>query len=377
MNSKIIRYYLFIIPIYSLVGIILSIYRTVFQENYLEIFLLVGAVFDFLIVIIGRKYLVKKEVLFVVFLMFFSLVAGILNENEVSRRYITDFTNPLFFFTKIFVFSLYWETNSFDSYLKYYIKISFWGSIILLPITYFIFIDNSVSRLAIFPPMELPFSFFMQKGGLFFLFSVLVIFLYGKRAQLVGSIFTFLIFLFVFNFKKIHKYIPFLILGTIVFFYLLQNFTDNLAVQRLTNTIDQYFESLGGQEVLANLSSGRDEEIKTILEKMKGVDYITGKGLGFTYEVQTRDYIKEVGNVHFSPLSFLSKYGLIFTLFIYIYIVSNMLKYKNYKWNISYISAYGTVVFVFVESFFAYALFVTPIFPIVFGYIIFKNKFIS
>ena len=52
------------------------------------------------------------------------------------ERFITDFTNPLFFL-KIYIFKDYWTVQSFEKYFtKYYIKVSFGSLIFLIRIFY-------------------------------------------------------------------------------------------------------------------------------------------------------------------------------------------------------------------------------------------------
>ena len=374
MKNKVIKYYLYILPIYSLIGIVLSVFRTAYQENFALIFLLTGAILDALIIFFGRKQLFNKTILFLILLLLISFIVGGLNGNELSRRYITDITNPLFFFGKIFIFKQYWNQVDFGKFIKYYIRISFWGSLLLLPLVYFLFRQAGASRLAIFPPMELPFSFYMQGFGVWLLVSLLIIILYGKRAQLVGAIVTFMVYVFLFRKKQFLKYtfiILFLVVGTS---FLFNNFSENLAIRRLSYTFESFQDQGGGLSGAEAVSAGRFEEIEAVIKEMNGVDYFFGKGLGYVYEKDVKDGLKEIGNVHFSPLSFLLKYGFIFTIFIYIFILTNLFNKGSSVTDSNYIAAFGTSLFVFIESFFAYALFVTQILPIVFGYILYRNK---
>ncbi len=146
-----IKIYLNVLPVFSLVGIILSVFRTAYQDNYAQVFLGISAVFDLGIIVAGRKYWNRKFIVWVLVFMLMSLTMGLLNNNELSRRYITDFTNPFFFFAKTLVFIAYWNIADFEKYTKYYIKVSFWGSLALLPVTYFLFNQAGATRLAIFP----------------------------------------------------------------------------------------------------------------------------------------------------------------------------------------------------------------------------------
>ncbi len=374
MKNKIIKYYLYILPIYSLIGIILSVFRTAYQENFALIFLLTGAIMDALIIFFGRKQLFNKTILFLILLLLISFIVGGLNGNELSRRYITDITNPLFFFGKIFIFKKYWSKIDFRKFIKYYIRISFWGSLLLLPLTYFLFNHAGATRLAIFPPMELPFSFYMQYNSVWLLFSLLIIIFYGKRAQLVGALVTFLIFIALFKRKQLLKYVFILLSLFFALSLLFSIFSENIAVRRLSSTIDIFQGEGGGVKGIDAVSAGRFDEFETVLKEMNGLDYFFGKGLGCLLDQEVRDGVKEIGNIHFSPLSFLFKYGFVFTVFIYAFLLINLFKIKAAFVDSNYITAFGTYLFVFIESFFAYALFVTPILPIIIGYIMTRNK---
>jgi hypothetical protein len=364
---KIVKSYLYILPFFSLVGIILGVLRTAFQTSYIEYFLLIGALFDLLIIVFGYKVLFTKTVFLLICLLVFSLVVGLLN-NDLSRRFITDFTNPFFFFGKILVFKAYWRKQDFLKYTKYYSRVAFTGSLILLPITYFLFSSAGATRLAIFPPMELPFSYYLVNNSPLLFITMGIILLYGKRAQLVSAIFTFSIYLFFFRKDKIRVYLFILLLSIGPIIYIFSSFSGNLAIQRLNSTIDLYFEEDAGENNLNRITAGRLDEFNTITESMNISDYIIGKGIGFTYVKNLKDGEVEATNAHFSPLGFISKYGLLFTIFIYYYlgkIIFN--RDKRFLKDKKYLLAVGVCFFIFFESFFAYAIFVTPIFSVTLG----------
>lgn len=365
--NRIVEGYLRILPYFSLIGIVLSILRTAFQMSYIEYLLLFGACLDLLIIVAGFRYLFQKPMFAVLCLMVFSLIIGLLN-NDLSRRFITDFTNPFFFFCKILIFKQYWESSNFNGYVKYYSRVAIVGSLILLPITYFLFASTGTTRLAIFPPMELPFSYYLAGNSPMIIVSLLIVVLYGKRAQLISALLTFLLYLFLVRRDKILLYIFFAVLACIPAAFLFSAFSENLAIQRLNTTIELYFEEESNDENLNRLSAGRLDEFKTITEEMDLKDYVLGKGLGFTYVKNLRDGDKEATNAHFSPLGFLSKYGIVFTVFIYIYLGNIIFKpQKRLFKSKKYLVAAGVCMFVFFESFFAYAIFVTPIFSVALG----------
>ena len=372
--NRFIKYYLYFLPFFSLIGIVLGTLRTAYHDSYGEAFLTVSAVIDFVIVLYGLRYLFNRAMTTVLFLLIFSLIVGALN-NDISRRFITDFTNPFFFFAKVYIFGKYWSSNNFNAYIKFYTKIAFAGSLILLPVTYFLFKSTGTTRLAIFPPMELPFANYMLSSTLLLLFSFIIILLYGKRAQLVSAIITFLFYTFFFKRKQIFKYLIILLISGVVLVFIFNNFSNNLAVMRLMSTLNLYNQSDATHNNLDKISSGRYNEFETIVNQMQLKDYFIGKGFGFVYIVDTGVGYAETTNAHFSPIGFLSKYGLLFTFYIYYFIISIFLKTnKKLLTNNAYVIALGISVFILCESFFAYAIFVTPILPVATGVLIAYQK---
>ena len=101
--DKFSKFYINSLPIFSLISIVLSTFRSTGQGSYNEIYLLTLALFDLIIVYKGRNYINKPIVFIVVIMSLFTLIIGMFNF-EFSRRFITDFTNPVFFFSNIYIF---------------------------------------------------------------------------------------------------------------------------------------------------------------------------------------------------------------------------------------------------------------------------------
>ncbi len=360
------KIYLLILPIYSVAAIYFSAIRTAIQENYAFTLLVLIFSLDIILLLINfRKGLGKGLALFI-FLLTISLILGML-QNEISRRTLSDFLIPIIFFAKVNVFKHYFKRANVEKYLKYCVKISFWGSLFFLPYIYFIFNSNESTRLAIFPPMELPLSYYYQTNNFFMLLSFFIILLYGKRAQLVGAIVTFLFFIYKFRSSQFIRYIILFIFILFVFNLLSIQFSNNLAIRRITKT----FELISTEEDgLEKASSGRSNEIMLALSNIVTIkDLILGKGVGFEMVNEGDKYDKVIGNIHFTPLSFVLKYGVVFTSAFYIYIFSFLRLKKELISDKFYVTAVLTVFFVFVESFFSYAFFVVPILPVLLGLI--------
>lgn len=371
--DKTAKFYLSSLPFFSLISIVLSTFRSTGQGGFNEIFLLALALLDLIVIYKGRKYLLNYAVLTIFLMSFFTFIIGLINF-ELSRRFITDFTNPVFFFAKIYIFKEYWSRNDLSSYLKYYTRFAFIGSIVLLPFVYFMFASTGSTRLAIFPPMELPFSNYLISGNnIFLLFSFVIIFLYGKRAILVGAFLTLLTYIIFVNRKNLLKYILFLVFFIVIMIQVFTIFSDNLAVKRITYT----FELFSGKDdnKLNKISAGRSDEVDAIIKLMDPIDYVIGKGAGFKYYMMNKGELEEATNAHFSPLGFLSKYGIIFTLFIYVFLYRILFR-QNIKHldNKNFLIALCTSIFIFIESFFAYTTFVAPIYPVLLGAVLYYKS---
>ncbi len=369
--NKFLKLYIKLIPVFALIGVFTSVLRTVIGLSLVREMLLVYSAFDIIIVFFNMKKLKDKRVFILIFLMGLSVVVGFLNDNLLSRRYITDVTLPVFFFCKSVVFANYWDGEKFTNYLKYYTKITFFGSLVLLPFAYYFFNQNGATRMAIFPPLELTFAHFIQSGGLFLFITFLMIILYGKRAQLLGAIITFISFIYLSQKKGALRYLTAGVFLWAVIYSLYVYFPDNLAMRRISKSIE-IFDSEKGMGNASKISSGRDEEIKAVLDIMRFPDYFLGKGVGFTYNLIGEK--EQISNLHFSPLSFLSKYGMLFTIFVYIYMIRILIPNRSLLNNRNYVAAYGTIMFFFIESFFAYTIFVTPVLPVVIGYLLSLKK---
>ena len=366
ISNKFLDLYLKILPFSTLFGVVVGVLRSTLDISLVRPMLIFNSLLDVFILLSNLLIIKNRSVFLVIILLSLSYIVGYVNEIEVSRRYITDFTLPFFFFVKSYVFSVYWDKEKFQAFVKKYVKICFYGSLILLPFTYYLFFVNKATRLAIFPPLELVFSNYLMNGVVFFIVTIVMIVFYGKRAQLVGAILTFVIFTTVIKRKGIGRIILLTVAMGITFNLVVTYASDNLAVRRLIRT----FEVFNGSEEIIQAkknSAGRDEEIEVVLGLMKGVDFVLGKGMGFTYKIRSEK--EAVSNLHFSPLSILSKYGFLFLIFIYGFFVKILIPKKKYVKDPSYIMAYATVWFFFIESMFSYAIFVVPLLPVMTGYL--------
>src|SRR5690606_18303077 len=150
--------------------------------------------------------------------------------------------------------------------------------------------------------------------------------LYGKRAQFVGAILTFFLYVFLFKRGDILKYTVIGLLSLMALLFVFERYSDNLAIRRITSSIEVLTEESAGNTSINKVSAGRGDEIDALTAIMEPLDYIFGKGMGLSIDLDTRDGIKTVGNIHFSPLSFIAKYGMLFTLYLYGYLLFYLLR---------------------------------------------------
>lgn len=361
------KFYLKFLPYYSLIGIPLSISRSVVLVNLNIPFLVLGLILD--IMIIGRNIKnisLDLNLRTLIFLLYGSLIIGVINSDSIpSRRIFTDISNPLFFFLKIYIFSKVWRNYDIRSYIKYYAKVGLVGSLILLPMTYFIFNSFGAQRLAIFPPMELPFGFYLVRSKLMAILCLLVILLYGKRTLLISALGGYIYSLRSLKKRKIVISV-FIIFSGIYLYSIFLNNSESLALARLNRTIEQLY-TVDPEELLEVIGGARYKEYEAITNEMDSLDYFIGKGVGFTYEYFHNNQYREVANAHFSPLGLTSKYGIFFAFFTYFIIFR--ITFRSYKNSKTRRILQITSCLLIIESFFAYSIFVMPIFPVVLGYL--------
>ncbi|WP_305966777.1 hypothetical protein [Marinobacter salsuginis] len=132
----------------------------------------------------------------------------------------------------------------------------------------------------------------------------------------------------------------------------------NISINRIADVFDALQQKSGIEEA----SSGRFQEIETALDSMSGSDYLFGNGAGWEITLNSG---KEVQNIHFTPLSLVSVYGIPVTVLFYfsiivIYLKFLILKCKGLSLTEKIAPLY--VVGAIVHSFFAYSLFIDWLF---------------
>jgi hypothetical protein len=340
-----------------------------FRLDIIQPILLFNIVIDILFVFSSiRTVDIWGKVLLVLVLV--SVFIGI-NNNEISRRYITDILNPILFVLKIFSFKYIFEhakTINAGAYFKKAARILLIVNFILI-IVIFIMIRFFPVYIGFAPSIQLPSCQYLIMGNIFFyILAGIVVLLSGKRALLVSMIVCFLIYTILSKSKKaIYTLIVSAIIVTLSTIFLYDGFINKT---KIFNKYQHSFDLLDKKNGLEEMSAGRFEEVYEITNRMSSTDYIIGKGVGFYYYVIELDGKKmEAANAHISPLGFVSKYGAIFYLFFLIlYFRGIAMAIKKRKKNKVYELALYFLINAFIESFFAFNTFGLNYIPVLLGY---------
>lgn len=170
--------------------------------------------------------------------------------------------------------------------------------------------------------------------------------------------------------------------GILFLFFLSIPFLQSAWVQKQVKTVADIFEykvlnlselnSLDRYQ-LDNLGGGRISEVESAIKAMGAHDWLLGGGHGFSYHI--KDYVEteSTHNVHFTPLSIVTRYGLLITAFFYIVIIILITKiiytvYKN-KNPQPIIIPLLYIIGALIYSFFAYSLMNDVIFMFMLGHL--------
>jgi hypothetical protein len=305
------------------------------------------------------------------------------NPFPFSRRIVTDLSNPIMFILKIALLrKCLRENDDLHFVLKRFSKYLFFAS--LFTIIAFILLSRSRSiYIGLTPPIELPFVLNLLNGSYLKVFYALLLTLFsGKRSILLASIIV-LIFYFFFIHKKyrVLKSIAVIIM-ILAFSAMIPNLltSESSAVQKYMFTITTLLESeinLGSEEsfdIIDRVSGGRFSEISYSLQSFSKLDYIFGKGPGYTYnfEVTVSDFAEsDYSNVHFTPVNLFSKYGIVFTISFFYYLFSSLFKKTGNDRNSIFFKLLFTMYLI--EMLFAFNIFVEPLIPFCMGYLTLKK----
>jgi hypothetical protein len=117
---------------------------------------------------------------------------------------------------------------------------------------------------------------------------------------------------------------------------------------------------------LSFATAGRSDEWIPLVTHMSPLTFVTGLGAGFTYDYTLYDGVEVMGyaNAHFSPLALVYKFGFVFCMGFYLYVVRATRSGSNAVTNtVADVARVGVWVIV-LQSFFSYNLFVESLLPV-------------
>ena len=376
-------YFNFVI-FYSFISVPIALLRVFFNINFVLPSLLLTFVLKIFFLVVNRNKIKTPLIIMVLLILIsISLIIGLIS-HDFSRRIITDFLKPILF---LLIAGVFIGVSDDDrEYFKNRIKkaaIPFWlYSALASLLTFLLLRITNRGNIGFLPPIEIPFClsmFSLNYVGI--VGSFLIIFLSGKRAVLFAFVFIFIVRLLTPSaktFLTIVIIVPLLITSFIFFSGDLSNSVAYRKYEYTLRGFTSFFEDdRADWNKLDKYTGARISEARSALKDVKDLDFIFGKGLGYTYTYQVDGVVLDsnYGNIHFTPLSLLVYYGGIYTVFFYLLFFIALFKsfIKQKKDELIGVLFY-LVFFIFMTSFFSYAIFNSPLWPMVLGLVFSYSK---
>lgn len=373
------EFYFNFVIFYSVITVPVALLRSFFNINLVLPLLLLTFILKIFFIIVNRKK-IKTPLIVIILLILISisLIIGVIN-HDFSRRIITDFFKPIFF---LLIAGVFMGVNDQDrEYIKKRIKkvaIPFWiYSALASLLTFLLLRITSRGNIGFLPPIEIPFCLSMfSLNYLGIVGSFLIIFLSGKRAVLFAFVFIFIVRLLTPSAKTFLTVIVIVPLLITSFAFFSGDLSNSVAYRKYEYTLrgfTSFFEDdRTDWNKLDKYTGARISEARSALKDVNNLDFIFGKGLGYTYIYEADGVVVDsnYGNIHFTPLSLLVYYGGIYTVFFYLlFFVALFKSYMNQKKDELLGVLFYLVFFIFMTSFFSYAIFNSPLWPMVLGII--------
>lgn len=297
--------------------------------------------------------------------------------NAFSSRHVTDLLFPLIFIFKISatldVLKVREYRLEFFVFVRKLTNASLISSILMLLVFYFVSY-NKQNYLGLTPIIQPYFINALQNSSLIGVIGGLAIaFFSGKRAIMLGSMIV-LIFYLAFNLRRLKA--KFMLGVGIAVFIAVNSFiflSNSTAFSKLNRTIENLTSD--DKEVVSNVFSSRSSEIEGIIAEMNVIDYVFGKGIGSTFKFQSDKfqlYNKDaLGNAHFSPLTLVFKYGIIFTFCFYFLIFKGIFQLSSKDKLVRFSALF--ILAVAVEYLFSYGLFIDRYLPMAIAVVLFHK----
>lgn len=383
-NSSSVNFYFYFILFGMYIGEPISFLRTFFNINLIQPLLLIYFVVKIYFIVMNAKYIkFSYSVLILFILSFFALFIGLV-EYDFSRRIITDFLKPILFLLIVVIFSNF-EPKMYAGILEKFknnSKALFIYSIISSIVFFYFLRLTGRNNVGAVPPVEIPLCLALSSlNVMYIIMNGAIIFLSGKRAILISMISLIGMRLVKSNLNTLMLLI---FLTPIIFsglYFSSSIFSSSVAFSKYNYTINGFKDFISGENTdftsLDKYTGSRISEASSALKDVDAIDLFFGKGLGYTYDYEINQKVLDEnrGNIHFTPLSLLVYYGIIFTVVFYFYLLKLIFFSFQYQASSELLSLlFFLISYIFLASFFSYAIFNGPLWPMVLGLIIAEKK---
>lgn len=327
-------HYLFLHYVFfQLVGILRSaaIYNTSFIANYSN-----ALISLFLIVLFALNLKNIKLNLVEIILLFYPilhLLFGVI-VNGISRHTVSDLYTAVFFAILI----IFMRNTSFIFSKNLQVKFAnwmFWGLLVsilsykLAPLLGLrIYSVGIISIFSLYPLIV----YFYNGNRLKLIITIILILLGGKRGVILSGLLA-LLFIGVGQ-KNIKKPIRiFVVLSAVVFiFSLFYMSISPERISKLPSEVQPMFYRMMHTNPFSEYNRiGTDARVLEVKGAMKPIVenpfyFLTGKGSGYAYEYidANNEFVTLLHNTHFSPVTILSRFGVVYTLALYFFIVKTI-----------------------------------------------------
>jgi len=377
---KIIGYktYLKTLVFLIILGMTFSILRLYGSINLIRVSLLLMMFNNLWFIIINiNKIKLKLWSLILLCLIAISFIKGLIF-NDISDRTFTDIFKPVSF---IFIFHLFSKMKISRLEIEQGVKqisIILFRTSLFFAIISFALVNFKGGYAGVRLPIALSVSYFavhLKKGNVFI--SILAIIISGKRAILLAIIpVLFIGFNFKLTFKKVAWFLLIFSLAYILIASNWNSLKQTRGLSKFTYSIEKIeeYKETKDLQILNIVSAKRIQEITSGMYNFSVGDYFFGKGVGYTYDLYDihRKKVEKTdqGNMHFSPASLIASYGIFFMLIFYVFFIKHIRlglksakKFQTKRLKVLSLFCFA----IFIESFFAYVLFVIPLLPVLMG----------
>ncbi|MBL7978399.1 MAG: O-antigen ligase family protein [Bacteroidetes Order II. Incertae sedis bacterium] len=329
-----------------------------------------------------RTYYGKNDVFLktLAFGLILGSIVGIKNgsEQDFLRNYLADSFNIL---KAIMLYSFGMNFSTPLTITKSFKRIIFFSTISCTLATIVLIIGVNTGQIGYLSgpgyTLLLPLSYYANLNNATMAFVLVLIFFSTKRGAILMALGVSLLSLFLGRkyFKKeitknsLYRNILIGLFAVILVIALALNPRGNVWINKQLNNVITIFDykvlgflevDISNQRQLDRLGSGRITEAESAMNAMKPIDWIIGGGHGFSYYIEDYADSEGIHNVHFTPLSLTTRYGVFVTALIYLNIISLIIRGIYWTWKVQNFNHFKVpllyVTGAFIYSFTAYSI---------------------